>query len=264
MPTTPAPTLTPEPTPVPTPEPTPTPYLNDEAGATPNTPQKSKTGLIIGIIVAVVLIAAIAIAMIFILGGKKDDGNNNQQSQRSPHHMKEVKNGEVSIKYNEKEIKITKSYANTLKSFIDSELVVVANDEKDDFADFSLTSANLDTYLSRTLKQDETTSVDVSESEDQAIANMTAHIAFSNKEAEVKYSDLEVMEVYLEPLTYTMNGTEFKATDANYDDIKAVFGDAEEYDEENDVYIYKNIGDFEYDFFMSDKKVDFIVIQPQS
>ena len=253
----------PIPTPTPTPTPAPTPYP-DGSGATPNTPQKSKTGLIIGVIVAAVLIAAIAIAMIFMLGGKKDDGNSNQQNQQSQHHMKEVVNGKVSIEYNGKAIEITKSYATTLKNFINNGFIVTANDEKDDYADLVLTSTNLNDYLARTLNQDSTTSVDVSESEDQAVVNMTAHIAFSNKATEVKYSELEVMEVYLEPLTYTINGTEFKAADASYNEIKAVFGETKEYDEVNEVYIYENIGDFEYDFFMKDKKVDFIVIQPKS
>ena len=285
-----APTATPGPAPMPNPAPAPDPYQPNPyqptpAGAAPinpmgNTPKKSHTGLIIGIVAGVVIIATILIVVFAVIlpnankskdGDKKDSnssktedknnpnsGDNNGNNGNNGDSNKTLDANAPSIVFDGVSFKVGTTFGEVVRALNKLGYLYV---EDGDFNVRKLT--DLEAYLGSVYDFDKHDAgalpkIYFSTKEDEArrayIYVSGWYSSFGNKtNKQVKFSDLNAyisINCY-DDETVTLNGTDLHCDKTTLDDLKTAFPKGKP-DEYGDYEL--EIGRYTYDFdFYEDK-----------
>ena len=267
--TTPAtPIMTPSDAQTPTPATQPMPA----SGLAPE-PKKSKTGLIIGIIIAILIIIAI-VALIIILNNKpktdeqtKTDVPSANVEPTKPEESDEdaikltTKDGEMTIDIDGETVTIKKNFKDAAESFLDAGYVIKYQDE-DSSEETIIAKDNFDKFFKQTTENSAYVTLNISV-ENIGKIRLDGQAVWSGMlgRKPMPYSNMQIARLILPAHKINLNNKTLDVKNADYDTLKSFFNKDSD-STRGLVYIYKNIGKFDFAFHMNNEKVSSIYIAP--
>ena len=253
------------------------PYGQPAAPVVPGTGGKSKTGLIIGIIIGVLVLVGGIVALVLVLNNQKSDEKTADNNQSSQTENKETPKQEtpksIKIDYDGKSFSISKNYGDTMKSVAAAGFDLYNID--DDFKQAKVT--DLDNFLETNRETTTTTSVNLyifdADGEDDIIT-FSAIVPYEKSGELVPYKDFELYNVnidapYEETITFSINGAEFTTDSTTKDDLVKLYGESKDITTltKGEALGYAIAG-FEVTFFMKEDessvlKLNFVTLDPK-
>ena len=206
--------------------------------------KKSNSGLIIGIIVAVLIIGIIAaVAFLFLNNNKTDDKKDDttsetkeKESDNKKDDKKEEKKAEkgVKVSYDGTELTISTSFGDTVKGFAGAAKLYDGTQTDED-----VEITDIDTYLDTVLEDEkETPRLVVLDEEEYGVFEINAS-TYKAKVGEDTYKDLTAGTIYFWPsnaASLTIDGHEITTAKTTEAEIKNLFGEPDETYDNDDTY----------------------------
>lgn len=206
--------------------------------------KKSNSGLIIGIIVAVLIIGIIAaVAFLFLNNNKTDDKKDDttsetkeKESDNKKDDKKEEKKTEkgVKVSYDGTELTISTSFGDTVKGFAGAAKLYDGTQTDED-----VEITDIDTYLDTVLEDEkETPRLVILDEEEYGVFEINAS-TYKAKVGEDTYKDLTAGTIYFWPsnaANLTIDGHEITSAKTTEAEIKNLFGEPDETYDNDDTY----------------------------